>query len=117
MEEDWREICEMKAEIVAALIVLHVICWAYAFVCEFARYRWPASKRYTFAWVVGGVMMTMLAASFAIGLENAVWMVAFFMASGIPMAVGAMVKHVWLDSREVDEAAAREHLRRGLEEG
>lgn len=104
----------MNTTAIAALIILHLLCWPYACLVEYTRHRWPASKRYTFAWVVGGVMMTVAAASVVIGLQNALWMAAFFVASGIPMAVGAMLKHTWLDDRTDQELEAREQLRNGL---
>ncbi len=49
-------------------------------------------------WVVFGVMMTLVAASFTVGLVNALIVAGYFVASGIPMAVGAMIKHTLKDS-------------------
>ncbi len=83
--------------------VLHLLCWGYAVACEYSREKWPASKRYTFMWVVFGVAMTLVAASFVVGLVNALIVAAYFVASGIPMAVGAAVKHTLKDSREANE--------------
>jgi hypothetical protein len=89
----------MEKEAIVIGIVLHLLCWGYAVVCEYTREKWPASKRYTFMWVVFGVMMTLIAASFTVGLINALIVAGYFVASGIPMAVGAMIKHTLKDSQ------------------
>ena len=88
----------MEKEALFIGVVLHLLCWGYSVACEYTRERWPASKRYTFVWVVFGVMMTLIAASFTVGLFNALVVAGYFVASGIPMAVGAMIKHTLKDS-------------------
>jgi len=100
---------------IASLIILHLLCWAYAFLVEYTRCRWEASKRYTFAWVVGGVMMTVVAASFTIGLEDALLVGGFFVASGLPMSIGAMIMHTWLDDKAAKKRQA-EAIRDRVEE-
>lgn len=87
------------SEAVWAAVILHVVSWGYAVAVEYTRERWPASRRYTFVWVVGGVAMTGIAASFALGLHDALVVAGYFVASGIPMSVGAMIKHIVKDSR------------------
>jgi len=43
-------------------------------------------------------MMTLVAASFTVGLVDALIVAGYFVASGVPMVTGAMIKHTLKDS-------------------
>ena len=86
--------------VISALIALHLFACVLSGVVEWTRSRWPASRRYTFAWVIVGVLATIAASSIVIGCEAAIWVIVFFTASGAPMAAAAMVAHTLQDERD-----------------
>ena len=52
------------------------------------------TPHYTAFFVVGGVSVTLLAATPLVGLQNAVTLFMLFAASGLPMVVGSVWRHV-----------------------
>lgn len=97
-------------------IILFLICTGYSVLVQVAHHKWPAARHYTFFEVVIGVVMVGIAASFSIGVENAVVLAGYFAVAGLPMCIGAIVAHVWEDQRVADEGEVKEHLLNGLAE-
>lgn len=62
--------------------------------------------------VVGGVAITVALSSFVIGMTNALIVAAFFVASGLPMIIGSMMRYA--KSRKRDEQTARDLAREAL---
>ena len=59
---------------------------------------------YTSLFVVLGVAVTVLASAAVIGLGDALLLGLLFSASGLPMIVGSIVRHVSRRQRDSDEA-------------
>ena len=101
----------------ASGIVLFLVCCFYSLLVEYAHRRWPSARHYTFAEVVLGCAMVIVAASVSIGWDDAVTVALFFCAAGLPMSVGAIVGHVLDDHHAEQERRAEEIIRGCLEEG
>jgi len=56
----------------ASGIVLFLVCCFYSLLVEYAHRRWPSARHYTFAEVVLGCAMVIVAASVSIGWDDAV---------------------------------------------
>jgi len=59
---------------------------------------------YTALLVVAGTLVTLLGAAVIIGLEDALVVLACFAASGLPMIVGSIARHVQERAKMWDEA-------------
>ena len=101
----------------ASGIVLFLVCCFYSCLVEYSHRRWPSARHYVFAEVVLGCAMVIIAASMAIGWDDAVTVAIFFCIGGLPMSVGAIVGHVLDDHRAEQERRAEEIIRGCLEEG
>lgn len=73
------------------------------------RFPWLAQRR-SAEQVVGGVIVTLLAAGFVVGWMNTIILFILFSGSGLPMLIGS-----WVRAAQDDEQAkniAREHLKK-----
>ena len=95
--------------------ILFLICCFYSILVEYAHRKWPSARHYIFFEVVLGCAMVVGAASFAIGLDNALVVAAYFCIGGLPMSVGAIVGHV-LDDHQAEKQRQAEDIRARMEE-
>ncbi len=60
--------------------------------------------------VIGGVAYTVIAVSWIIGLQHTLIVAGAFAASGAPMVLGSIARHI--SHRRAEERALRDHARR-----
>ena len=58
-----------------------------------ARWQRQDDGIYTAVYVVGGVLVTLIGASFIVGFGNFVVLLVLFVCSGAPMLIGSMTRH------------------------
>lgn len=98
------------AQMVLAVVLLVVFGTLYNLGIQ--RVPWLAHRR-SAEQVVGGVLVTVTTCGFFIGWTNALLVLVFFAAAGLPMLIGSWVRAYKDDRMMVDELKkiAREHIK------
>ena len=100
----------------ASALLLFVISCIYGALVQLMFRRWPSSRAYTFFTVIVGVAMTGVFAVPAIGLVNVVIFAGYFVVSGLPVCLAAMIAHILEDEEQASQLEARGQVYHGLAE-
>ena len=95
---------EMGWKLAAMMGLLFVFGWGYNSLVEWVESK-GYNQGYTSLLVVLGVAVTLLGALPLVGIEAVVLMVCLFVASGLPMVIGSVVRYA--RERGQEEAEAR----------
>lgn len=92
---------QISGELALIFLLLLLFGVSYNLLVEYYQKR---TQRYTAEFVVGGVLVTVLASGFVIGWGHAVTVLILFVASGLPMIVGS-----WIRAARDEEEAKKIH--------
>jgi hypothetical protein len=100
---------EFGTKLVVTLLGLHLLSWGYNALIGWLE-RQGYHEGFVSLFVVGGVAYTVAIATWIIGIDIALILLAAFTASGLPMVVGSIARHIAQRKRE--EECLRDHARR-----
>jgi hypothetical protein len=100
---------ELETELIVTLIGLHVLSWGYDALIGWLERR-GYHDGYVSFFVVIGVTYTILATTWLIGIDAVLTLLLAFVASGSPMVLGSIARHLTERKREEDQL--RDHARR-----
>jgi hypothetical protein len=100
---------EFETKLIITLVVLHILSWGYNALIGWLE-RQGYHDGFVSLFVVGGVAYTVAITTWIIGVDIALILLAAFSASGFPMVVGSIARHI--QQRKQEEECLRKHARR-----